>query len=194
MKRRVLSARLPARLTTTNEIGSWIDRLGLQMILVQREALNQEAVSPVVEMCRAKGVRLVFEIDDNLLVLERSHADFEFVKAKVEAIGYLAKAADQVIVSTPNLQKVFLPFNERTLVVGNALDEWLWFSPEPAAVHVTPPDTIVAGYMGTMTHQEDLEMIREPFLNARERLLPRDELGLRGLDTLLEVTDLAPLR
>ena len=29
---------------------------------------------------------------------------------------------------------------------------------------------------------------------TRERLLPRDELGLRGLDTLLEVTDLAPLR
>ncbi len=27
------------------------------------------------------------------------------------------------------------------------------------------------GYMGTMTHREDLEMIREPFLRARERLL-----------------------
>jgi glycosyltransferase involved in cell wall biosynthesis len=177
MKQRVLSARLPARLTTTSEIDSWIDRLRLQMILVQREALNQEAVIPVVEMCRAKGVRVVFEIDDNLLELERSHADFEFVKAKVDAIGYLAKAADQVIVSTPNLQKVFLPFNERALVVGNALDEWLWFSPEPAAVHLTPPHTIVAGYMGTMTHQEDLEMIREPFLNARERLLR--ERGIR---------------
>ena len=171
MQQRVVAVRLPARLTTTSELGAWIDRLGLQTILVQREAVDQEAASLVVEMCRAKGVRVVFEIDDNLLELDQSHADFELVKSKVEAIRYLAKSADRVTVSTPNLRKVFLALNERTLVVGNALDEWLWFSPEPDAVRLTPPGTIIAGYMGTITHREDLEMIREPFLRARERLL-----------------------
>ena len=177
IQRHLLTMRLPARLTTTSEFGSWIDRLGLQTILVQREALTPEAASLMVETCRAKGVRIVFEIDDSLLELDQTHPDYESVKSKVKALRYLAESADQITVSTPNLRKAFLALNERTLVVGNALDEWLWFSPEPAAVRSTAPDTIVAGYMGTMTHQEDLEMIREPFRRARERLLR--ERGIR---------------
>jgi len=171
MRQRVLAVRLPARLATNGDVGLWIDQLGLQTIVVQREALDQEAARFVVETCRAKKVRVVFEIDDNLLDLEPSHADAAFVKSKVEAIRYLANSADQVTVSTLNLRQVFLALNERSLVIGNALDEWLWFSPEPEAVRSKPPGTIIAGYMGTLTHQEDLEMVREPFLRARERLL-----------------------
>ncbi len=77
MQRRVLAVRPPARLTTASEFGAWIDRLGLQTILFSAKLLIRRRQVSVVEMCRAKGVRVVFEIDDNLLELDQSHADYE---------------------------------------------------------------------------------------------------------------------
>lgn len=181
MRQRVVAMRLPARYAA-DELGDWIDRLGLQTILLQREVLHKEAAIAVVEVCQAKGVHLVFDIDDNLLEVDQSHADFEFYKTKVEAIRYLARSADHVIVSTPRLLKVFRPLNERTAVIGNALDEWLWFGPATAPHRSRPPGTVVAGYMGTKSHGSDLEMVREPFIRARDRL-QRDH----GIQLLLQL-------
>jgi GT2 family glycosyltransferase/glycosyltransferase involved in cell wall biosynthesis len=175
-RRRLLAVRLPARLTSKG-LETWIDRLSLQTILLQREVVDQDSARSLVETCRAKRIRLVLEIDDNLLAIDRSHPEFQLYAAKSEGIRFLAQSADQVIVSTRKLAQLFHPVNNQTTVVGNALDEWLWFSPLPIPGRRAPPDVILAGYMGTRTHRADLEIIREPFLRARERLFR--ERGLR---------------
>jgi glycosyltransferase involved in cell wall biosynthesis len=185
-QRRLFTARLPTQFTSS-ELFDWIDRLGIQTILVQRDALDQDAARSLVETCRAKGVSILLDIDDNLFEASPSHADFESFKSKIGGVRHIAESADQVIVSTPNLQKAVLPLNKRTLAVRNALDEWLWFSPAPAPVRSVAGDTLIAGYMGTKTHAADLEMIREPFLRARERLLR--ERGFKLVLQLVGVID-----
>jgi GT2 family glycosyltransferase len=180
-KRRILAMCVPSRGTIV-ELRDWIARLNLRTILLQREVLNPEAAVQLIETCRARGVRVVFEIDDNLLDVDESHPECALYASKAKAIRYLDESADRVVVSTPNLQKLFGALNKHTVVIGNTLDEWLWFSPERPPVRSTPPDTIIAGYMGTKTHRADLEMVREPFLRARDRLL-RD----RGIQLLLQL-------
>lgn len=180
-QRCLLAVRLPIPFTS-RELRDWIDRLGIQTILVQRDALDEDAASSLVETCRAKGVGIVLDIDDNLFEASESHADFESFKSKIGGVRHIAESADQLIVSTSNLLKAFLPVNKNTLAVRNTLDEWLWFSPAPAPPRSVPRDTIIAGYMGTKTHAADLEMIRDSFLRARERLLRK-----RGLKLVLQL-------
>ena len=170
VRRRLVAVSLPRRFTAT-QLNDRIDRLGLATILVQREALDKDRAALLVEVCRGRGIRLVFEIDDNLLEVKQSHADFAFYDSKIEVVRYLAESANQLTVSTRELQEQLLPLNRHTEVVENALDEWLWFSPAPAPARSTRSDSIIAGYMGTNTHGADLEMIRAPFLRARDRLL-----------------------
>ena len=76
--------------------------------------------------------------------------------AKSEGIRFLAQSADQVIVSTRKLAQLFHRLNNQTTVVGNALDEWLWFSPLAIPGRRVPADVILAGYMGTRTHRAGL--------------------------------------
>jgi GT2 family glycosyltransferase/glycosyltransferase involved in cell wall biosynthesis len=177
MQERLLAVRLPA-VDAHNSLGKWIDRLGLRTVFLQREALHEETAMAVIETCRAGKVRVVFEIDDNLLDVPDSHADYAFYESKIETIRYLARNADQVVVSTPKLLEIFRPLNERICVIGNAIDEWLWFSPQPTPERKPPDHAVVVGYMGTKTHRADLEMIGEPFLRARRRLESERNLRL----------------
>ena len=169
MRERLLAVRLPAWEADTC-LDKWIDRLGLHTLFLQREALDKNTAVAVVETCRAKDVRLVFEIDDNLLDIGDSHVDYAFYESRIETIRFLAENADQVVVSTANLLEIFRPLNERISVIGNAIDEWLWFAPLRVPQRAHRDGTVIAGYMGTKTHVLDLEMIREPFLDARRRL------------------------
>jgi GT2 family glycosyltransferase/glycosyltransferase involved in cell wall biosynthesis len=182
----LLAVRLPVRFTES-ELTHWIDRSELQTLLVQRDVLDKEAARLLLKVCREKRVRVLLEIDDNLLEIDRSHEEFDAYTGKTEAVRYLARSADHIIISTEELLKAFRPLNQNIHVIGNALDEWLWFSPSSVPVRSPSPNTIVAGYMGTLTHRADLEMIREPFLRARERL-KRDH-GIRLVLELVGVED-----
>ena len=169
MRERLWAVRLPAGEADTC-LDKWIDRLGLHTLFLQREAIDKNTAVAVVETCRARNVRVVFEIDDNLLDLADSHADYAFYESRIETIRYLAENADQVVVSTTNLLEIFRLLNKCVSTIGNAIDEWLWFAPLRIPECAPQAGTVIAGYMGTKTHRLDLEMIREPFLRARQRL------------------------
>jgi len=181
MRQDVLATRLPPGLSK-DDMEEWVRRLELDVIIVQRDVLAREASTALVELCQSAGIRLVLEIDDNLLGVDESHAEFARYKSRAENVKFLAGKADDVVVSTDSLATPFLRLNERTTVVRNALDEWLWFGPVAGPIRSRSDKKIVAGYMGTPTHGGDLNLIREPYLRAREHL--RRE---HGLDLVLQM-------
>ncbi|MEP6822763.1 MAG: glycosyltransferase, partial [Chthoniobacterales bacterium] len=188
----LFAARLPAA-DAIGSFGEWIDRLGLTTVFLQREALTKHDAVTIVETSRAQNIRLVFEIDDNLLDLDPSHIDYAFYKPRTDVIRYLAEKADQIVVSTQNLLDVFRPLNEHICVIENTVDEWLWFQPARPPTQSRAAGVVVVGYMGTKTHGADLEMIREPFLRARRRLKAEHQIQL-NLEIIggLEDDPLAP--
>ncbi len=141
-----------------------------QVVLIQREDFGHslEALQKWLPSWRAAGGKLLYEIDDDLLDAEglrtRHHAgDVEATTAKVR---FLASHADVVHVSTEPLAERLKPFNQQVRVIPNALDAELWRLSAPRQHDQGPfrrqPDGPVRiGYIGTPTHDEDLDLVTE---------------------------------
>ena len=155
------------------------------LLVVERHTLwpyerQLDGFERVRARCRARGVPVVYELDDNLLDL---HHDAPWEPYTGDAlrgvVTFLIRQADGVIVSTPALAERLASLRPGVLVVPNALDERLFESgPERGA-----PDSSVftIGYMGTFTHEADLRMVLAPLRALLRRHAGRVRLELVGV-------------
>lgn len=141
------------------------------VIVVQRNSFSFEEASALVDFCRNDDVRLIYDIDDNLLDME-SHPEEDQYRAYHPVIKLLLRAANLVTVTTENLREALSDFNSNIRVVPNCIDRGLWLS-GGADFDVRPSqhrsDSVVFGYMGTVTHASDLEVIKQAVMRVRER-------------------------
>ncbi len=136
------------------------------VILVQRVAIqDMEIAEKIVEACRRRGCRLVFETDDDLFHIPPEHPEQQHYQRITAAAKLLASMADAVVTSTETLRRQMLPFNAKSVLLPNFLDERLWLSPYRRGVF--NPDEIRVLYAGTLSHRDDLE-----FLGDAVRRLP----------------------
>jgi GT2 family glycosyltransferase/glycosyltransferase involved in cell wall biosynthesis len=153
-----LTVTSPARLTAP----------GADVVLVQRIAVQDpEIAEGIIESCRRRGSRLLFEIDDDLFHLPEDHPESRAYSGRLEAAKRLARSADAVLVSTEALRHRMQTFNSRTIVMPNYLDERLWSRHSPPMPFT--PDEIRILYMGTISHRADLEFLGR----AVRKLAPR---------------------
>ena len=105
------------------------------VILVQRVAIqDMETAERVLDSCRRRGARLVFEIDDDLFHIPDEHPESEHYLRITKAARWLAEMADAVLTSTEALRQQMLSFNLNTIVVPNVLDDRFGY-PGPPASH-----------------------------------------------------------
>jgi len=121
-----------------------------------------------VGLARARGVPVVFHIDDDLLDVPESlgPAKFEFYRQpqRLAALRAAMEAADLVYASTPALAERLRAHGIRTPVQHGEL----YCSVDPACMAPPLPATgPVVGYMGTSGHSQDLALA----LPALERLM-----------------------
>lgn len=149
-------------------------------VLVQRDTLDPEDVPSFIRSCRARGIRIVLDCDDDLLsVPEDKDPDGRYRYGRA-AFTQLLRSADLVTVSTPALAELFAEYSKTIRVVPNTLSARLWLKPLPShAGRETSHKRTVALYMGTATHDADLQMLREPVRRIRE-LHPGFELLVIG--------------
>lgn len=141
-----------------------------QVVLIQREASGHslDALQKWLPGWKSAGGKLLYEIDDDLLDTQRLHvqhhaADVEAAAAKVR---FLSSHADVVHVSTEVLAERLRPFNQQVRVIPNALDANLWRLCEPRAhdhgpFRRQPNGPVRIGYIGTPTHDEDLDLVTD---------------------------------
>jgi glycosyltransferase involved in cell wall biosynthesis len=153
---------------------------GADVVLVQRIAIQEMGTADrIIDACRRRGSRLLYEIDDDLFHLSEDHPEWQFYAARVEAASRLAKAADAVVVSTEALGQRLQSFNPRTVVLPNYLDERLW-SEAPKTASFSPGEVRIV-YVGTMSHRADLEMLGCAVRNLRPRYRDRISLDVVGV-------------
>nr|HRJ44902.1 hypothetical protein [Caldilineaceae bacterium] len=117
---------------------------------------TRETVAELVKNIRTSGARLVYQIDDDLLNRPDSTDEMEVGR---QCIQLFLQEADGVIVSTPNLRQRFASINPRIYVVRNALDERLLTTFGGGSIpRIAASESVVLGYMGTFTHEDDLRM------------------------------------
>ncbi|MBX3052741.1 MAG: glycosyltransferase [Caldilineaceae bacterium] len=119
-----------------------------------RPDCTPEMAAILAEDVHHRGAKLIYQIDDDLLALP---GDSPAAQTKREIVSIFLHEAHGVLVSTPALRARYASLNTQIQVVGNALDEQLIVQ----GVRMPRRDgaRFVLGYMGTKTHDSDLEMI-----------------------------------
>lgn len=139
-------------------------------LVIQRNAVSPGQVGELVETLAAEGLPYVYEIDDLLWELPEYHNDHAGYVQFQEPIQRLIRGATMVVTSTEPLRERILGLNSNVMVVPNTLDPSNWREPIGrkyseallAELDLHQPRRRIL-YMGTASHQADLEMI-EPAL------------------------------
>jgi glycosyltransferase involved in cell wall biosynthesis len=153
------------------------------LLVVERHTLwpyerQLDGFARVFSRCRQRGVRVVYELDDNLLDLNRGEPWEAYPGPFLRGVvSFLTREADGVIVSTRALAERLRSLRPGVLVVPNALDERLFGSAPPTHV---PSSTVTIGYMGTLTHEADLRMVLAPLRALLRRYAGRVRFELVG--------------
>ena len=141
-----------------------------------------EAVANLVRTAKSRGIRLIYDLDDNLLDPHPDPASESEIAPHRRSIHTLLRAADHVTVSTPALADRLRRLHPRITVLPNALDERRLTSPPPRAPGTRLHPRLHIGYFGTFTHLTDLMSVAAP-LRAALVQLDRPRLTLCGIST-----------
>lgn len=137
----------------------------------------------LVERVRRDKACLIYTIDDNLLDLKpEQQLQHSFTTEQLMVVRYLTREADGIIVSTNCLKERLSRFNNKIVVVPNALDERLIGDRSLLSLKSDLGNNgcKVIGYMGTYTHDADLMMILQALRETLHRRLNNLELQLIG--------------
>lgn len=195
VNREVVAGRMSAEQVDPLAVVDGRKRLPYDVVLVQRDAVPASVTAPFLEAVRASGIRLVAEVDDDFFGddARRRLLRAEYDQARIDSVEAVVRAADAVIVSTEALSRVVRPFASEVVVVPNELDPEFWGDDLGPSSPREPwtggrPDAdgrVHALYMGSATHQDDLELLRPVFdglITADGHPVVLDVVGVTGGD------------
>ena len=164
--------------------GVLYERLDADIVIVDRlwnpYNITLMVAKDIVNEIRIAGASFIYALDDNFFDIPTTHPNPP-TQDQLEAVNYFLRTADMVWVTTPYLQQCFVDFNSNIQVLPNCLDERLLVQRAPR-LEPSPfePDKKVIGYMGTLTHDDDLLMVL-PALQAVCARHPEVEIQIIGV-------------
>lgn len=133
------------------------------VIIVQRDSIDEKTAKYLVKLCKYNKIRLIYEIDDDLLDIDKTHPNYYEFLGKKEVIKYLIKNSDVVTVSTMFLKEKLCYLNSNIKVIKNHSNDMLALKNNSFK-----SDAIKIGYMGTLTHKNDVKLIEKAINNVKE--------------------------
>ncbi|MFM8415036.1 MAG: glycosyltransferase [Planctomycetota bacterium] len=148
------------------------------VLVCQRHAVATVAEADrLIEHCRRCGMRLVYDLDDDLLSIPDDHPEAAPLRALAAVVLRLLLAADRVWVATPALASRLAGLRPDAEVVPNALDDRLWQPPPPRRAD----GQIRIVYMGTATHDGELAFLTPVAAALRRRYGDRVRFEVVGV-------------
>lgn len=134
----------------------------------------------LIDDVRRSGAKLVYALDDNLLDLPAERIDWP-TPTHLEIVRLFLRQADALLVTTPFLAERYAAFNDHIFVIGNALDERLLLENSSRdGIPLFGPRPLTIGYMGTLTHDQDLLVILPALEEIGQRYDDRIRLQVVG--------------
>ena len=193
------------------EVTSGLKYDGQEVDVVIVDRLWRPDISPalavsLVEDVRRAGGQLIYALDDDFLDLPAEGKDWRPTEEHRWVVQFFLRQADGVMVPTQALRERFLSFNPNIMVVPHALDERLLSGkglPEGRS-HSTPGRKVIGyvnvllayalniahpahakrkviGYMGTLTHDDDLMMVLPALRTVWQRHREEIEFQMVGV-------------
>jgi len=152
------------------------------VVFVQRDFPKHfDSFCVLVDKCRSYKKSIIFDLDDLLFELPEDHYDrlkYSFTPYLLP-IYYAIQEADLVTVPTYALKEYLSSINDNVVVLPNYLDDQLW---RPRYPTLKRNDKIIIGYVGTVTHYEDLRSISSSLLEVLETFRNNVELRVWGFE------------
>lgn len=139
------------------------DFRNFDIVIVQRDALNEEVAKLLVEQCKSNEIKLIYEIDDDLLGINEDHINYDEYIDKNIVIKYLISNSDVVTVSTNYLKQKLISLNSNIKVIKNSLNDMIVLKNNKSHSNI-----IKIGYMGTITHKNDVKIVEKSIENVKE--------------------------
>jgi glycosyltransferase involved in cell wall biosynthesis len=157
-------------------------RYRADVIVTQRYAPGDAAgADALVAHARATGAHLVYDLDDDLLNIPRSHPDAPALRPRARIVRRMLEQAGTVWLSTRELAERVRPIRPDALVIENGLDERIWaYAPASPGFEADPVRILC---MGTITHERDFAMIQPALVRLKAEYGERvsiDVLGMTG--------------
>lgn len=173
---------IQANITLTNSMR--LPKQPLDVLIIERlwdQMCNWDRHQGMLQTIREQGTKIIYEIDDDLLNVNTEVGDRSLPSTSQKMwLRQMVRFADGVIVSTPNLADRLETLNANIEIVENALDESL-FEKSCKINHKPINKPIVFGYMGTLTHLEDLMSIIQPLRSVLARYRDRVRFEVVGV-------------
>jgi GT2 family glycosyltransferase/glycosyltransferase involved in cell wall biosynthesis len=148
------------------------------IIVTQRFALPDLITADrLAEHARRTGATLVFDLDDDLLNIPRTHPDASELRPRAEVARRMIDVADTVWLSTAGLAARLASIRPDAMVIPNALDERLW-QPPPASLRDQPVRILC---MGTSTHDQDFALIEPALVRLKSEYDDRISIDIVGM-------------
>lgn len=148
----------------------------------------------VIDVAHEENKPVIMDMDDDLLGLEFDHPDLVNTSFGFELVPtlYALRAVDAVTVTTPQLRSVIAQQNDHVYVLPNYLDDAIWSMKLRERSESDFPVTLM--YIGTRSHQADLEMISEPLKALAEKYPDRLTFIFYGVEAPKSLTGLAQIQ
>jgi len=154
-------------------------RYRADIIATQRYAVpDPAAAEALARHCRATGARLVYDLDDDLLNIPRTHPEAALLRPRAKTVARLVRSADALFVSTEALAARLAAIRPDAVVVANGLDERLWLPPPPRPVARGPVRLLC---MGTATHDGDFAVVKPALDRLAAQFGDRVEIDVLGV-------------
>ena len=140
--------------------------------IVQRTAFDGvDDVDRLVGRLGAIGAALVTDIDDAFRLIGADHPEAAFYRPLVAALDRAVAASAETWFSTEEAMRAYAGIAHASHLLPNALDPRLWRDWRAQRSAILTGDRVRMLYMGTYTHDADLERVR-PALDRLHRERP----------------------
>jgi hypothetical protein len=147
------------------------------VIVTQRYAMpDRPSADGLARHCRTHGIRLIYDLDDDLLNIPRDHPEAAILRPRAKLVARMLGHADAVWVSTEALQQTI---GAKATVVPNGLDERIWADPLVRTKHSWGELRVL--YMGTTTHEADFAMVEPALIRLQKEFAGRVRIDLIGV-------------
>ncbi len=154
----------------------------------QRYAIaDTRTADALARHAQSVGGTLVYDIDDDLLNIPRTHADAAELRPRARIVQRLVQRADHVWVSTPGLAASLKQHRSTVLIVPNGLDERIWHDGLERARPRVGPVRILC--MGTATHDADFAIIAPALERLKRDFASRVEIDMIGVTSRAAVPE-----
>ena len=141
------------------------DNFLLDIVIIERIAFeSNDFLKLLIEKCKLLGISIIYETDDDLMNIDKTHKLYDFYHEKSLGIEYIVRNSDAVVVSTNYLKNIFIDFNPNITVIPNVLTDY-W---NTHVSKLNQDNIIKIGYVGTFSHNNDIKLLEDAISKVKK--------------------------